>query len=221
MKRFWMSGAAAVMALSITSVHAQTTGTQNPQYPRTQPTEQRATGVQQTTTVTGCVYKEADVPGRDPNIAERAGVLEDYILVPQSGQTTRTPGTTGATGTTPPTTTPPTTQPPTTQPPTTQPPTTQPTTPQTAGTTGAASGHKAFKLEHASDDRLRAMVGKMVEVTGKIDAERGDTKSVGTTGAPARDEVPGNPDDIELPEFEVSSIREVGGTCPATPNIRK
>lgn len=32
------------------------------------------------TTITGCLYHEKDVPGRTPNVAEKAGVLEDYIL---------------------------------------------------------------------------------------------------------------------------------------------
>jgi len=31
-------------------------------------------------TVEGCVMREADVPGRKPNVAERAGIAEDYIL---------------------------------------------------------------------------------------------------------------------------------------------
>lgn len=31
-------------------------------------------------TVEGCIMREADVPGRKPNIAERAGIAEDYIL---------------------------------------------------------------------------------------------------------------------------------------------
>ena len=45
----------------------------------------------------------------------------------------------------------------------------------TVGTAGSmASKHKAFKLEHTADEQLKAMVGKMVEVTGKIDAEAGD-----------------------------------------------
>jgi hypothetical protein len=33
-----------------------------------------------TVTVEGCLVREADVPGRKPNVAERAGVTEDYIL---------------------------------------------------------------------------------------------------------------------------------------------
>jgi hypothetical protein len=53
-----------------------------------------------------------------------------------------------------------------------------------------------------------------------MDIERGDTKGAATTGPPATDKSVG-PDEIELPEFEVESIKEVEGTCPATPNIRK
>ncbi|HVL68276.1 MAG TPA: hypothetical protein VM364_13520 [Vicinamibacterales bacterium] len=198
MTRLWMSGAAAVMAVSIAGVHAQTTGSQDPQTPQPQTQQQMTTQAEGTTTLRGCVYKEEDVPGRAPNVAERAGVLEDYILVTTDANATAgTSGTTGTTGTTPPTT----------------------TTPETAGTAGTVSSAKAFKLEHAPDTQLRSLVGKMVEVTGKVDAERSDTKAAGTTGAPARDRVPGNPDQIELPEFEVTSIREVEGTCPAKPNL--
>ena len=31
-------------------------------------------------TVEGCLVREADVPGRKPNVAERAGITEDYIV---------------------------------------------------------------------------------------------------------------------------------------------
>jgi hypothetical protein len=31
-------------------------------------------------TVEGCLHREADVPGRKPNIAERAGIGQDYVL---------------------------------------------------------------------------------------------------------------------------------------------
>jgi hypothetical protein len=196
MKRLWMSGAAAMMAVSFASVNAQTP--QNP--PQTPQTQQQRPAQsmdnQATTTVTGCVYEEKDVPGRSPNVAERAGVLEDYILVASTDTSSATAGTTG---TTPPA--------------------------GTAGMTGtAAMKHKAFKLEHADDEKLKSMVGKRVEVTGKIDADAGDTANrpaaAGTTGAPAQDRSMG-PDQIELPEFEVTSIREVAGTCPATPDIKK
>ena len=57
---------------------------------------------QPSTTLTGCVYREQDVPGRSPNVAERAGVLEDYILAevtPSQPQSTPSAGTPGADGT--------------------------------------------------------------------------------------------------------------------------
>jgi len=195
MKRLWMSGAAAMMAMTFASVNAQTPQTQNPQTQPPTQTQRPAQSMdnQATQTVTGCVYKEADVPGRSPNVAERAGILEDYILVASTDTSA-----TGTTGTTPPA--------------------------GTAGTTGSkAMKHKAFKLEHADDDKLQALVGKRVQVTGKVDAEAGDSRTgaaTGTTGAPRTDRSVG-PDQIELPEFEVTSIREVEGTCPATPDIKK
>ena len=178
MKRLWMSGAAAVMAMSIASVGAQTPQTPPPsQTPPPASMQQSAT-----TTLTGCVYNEADVPGRTPNVAERAGVLEDYILV-----TTAASGTAGTSGTTP---------------------------PATGAAAMASAVGKAFKLEQIADERLKAVVGKRVEVTGRVDTE------AGTTGAKP-DKNPGSPDSIELPEFEVTSLKEVEGTCPAKPEIKK
>jgi hypothetical protein len=135
------------------------------------------------------VYREQDVPGRTPNVAERAGIGEDYILAdarssssaPSSGST---PSATGTSGTTP----------------------------------------SMYKLEQIPDERLRAAVGKRVEVTGKIDMEAGDSVkggaagAAGTTGSTADRSL--GPDKINLPEFEVSSMRVVEGTCPATPAAR-
>lgn len=187
MKRLWMSGAAAVMAMSIASVGAQTPQTPPPtQTPQTQPP---ASSMQEpATTLTGCVYKEADVPGRTPNVAEKAGVMEDYILVTTAASAS---GTAGTTGTTP---------------------------PATAGTAGTASAAgKAYKLEQIADERLQAVVGKRVEVTGRVD--KGGSAAAGAKPTP--DTNPGSPDAIELPEFEVTSIKEVEGTCPATPEIKK
>jgi hypothetical protein len=61
--------AASVIAVAVSAA------AQNPppQTPTTQPPAQVAT-------LEGCLMKEADVPGRKPNVAERAGVAEDYIL---------------------------------------------------------------------------------------------------------------------------------------------
>ena len=63
-----------------------------------------------------------------------------------------------------------------------------------------------FKVEGIDDDRLKTMVGKRVEVSGRVDAD--------VEGR--RDQSLG-PDQINLPEFEAQSIREVSGECPATP----
>ena len=90
----------------------------------------------------------------------------------------------------------------------------------TTGTAGAAAAAKPrmFKLEHADDERLQALVGKRVQVMGRLDIEREDT--AGTTGTPAEDQNV-SPDEIELPEFEVTSITEASGECPASPAVRK
>jgi hypothetical protein len=142
-----------------------------------------------TTTLTGCVYREKDVPSRAPNVAERAGVLEDYILADvkpsasaSAGSATGTPGATG-----------------------------------TAGTTAAKAG-AMYKLEKIADEKLRAAVGKRVEVTGRVDAEASDAKSAtGASATTGTDRAVGR-DRVNLPEFEVVSMREVSGSCPATPS---
>jgi hypothetical protein len=190
MTRFWMGSAAAVMAVSIAGLNAQSTGSQTPQTqtPQTPTSQQATTGV--TTTVKGCVYKESSIPGRAPNVAEKAGVMEDYILVPAASHAT-----TGTSGTTP---------------------------PAAAGTAGATATHmKAFKLEKIADERLSAVVGKMVEVTGKVDADNDTAKNqpAGTSGT--KPDASLGPDQIELDEFEVTDIKEVEGTCPATPQFKK
>jgi len=177
------------MAMSIAGLGAQTPQQPPAQPPTTQPPATQAPAAAAapqdvaTTTIQGCVYKEQDIPGRTPDITEKAGVLEDYILVASVNPSTPT-GTSG-----------------------------------TAGTAGVMAAPKAFKLEKIADEQLRAVVGKRVEVTGRVDAERGD-KAAGTAGAPAPDKNMG-PDKIELSEFEVTSMREVEGTCPASPMIRK
>jgi hypothetical protein len=74
-----------------------------------------------------------------------------------------------------------------------------------------------YKVEGPSDEKLKALVGKRVEVTGRIDPEGGPGAKPGT---PRPDKGLG-PDQINLPEFEATSIREVSGTCPATPAPRK
>ena len=75
---------ALVMAGAI-SLSAQTP--QNPPPPdRQRPTTDTTTAqrtpatTDQTITISGCLKEEKDVPGLKPNVAERAGVAEDFIL---------------------------------------------------------------------------------------------------------------------------------------------
>jgi hypothetical protein len=90
------------------------------------------------------------------------------------------------------------------------------TPPQAVGTSGTVpSTGNMYKVENIPDERLKALVGKRVEVSGRIDPE-----DAGLGGAAAPDRGPG-PDDVNLPEFEAASIRELSGTCPAAPASRK
>ena len=75
-----------------------------------------------------------------------------------------------------------------------------------------------YKLELIADEKLQAVVGKRVEVTGRIDAEAGDAKAQPATPPTTSptDKAIGH-DKIDLPEFEVSSMKEVAGNCPASP----
>lgn len=71
---------AGVLALTVT-VGAQTPPTQTP--PTQTPPATQAPMPQdlaKAVTVEGCLVREAEVPGAKPNIAERAGIAEDYIL---------------------------------------------------------------------------------------------------------------------------------------------
>ncbi len=285
MMRYFFSSAAAVVCAGA-FVAAQAPAGQTPSQPQggaqgesSRPTAQASGGA--TTTVTGCVYREADVPGRTPNVAERAGILEDYILADVRMNAAAGSGATGTSGVAG-----------------------APAAGAGAGgavgggaapggaaaggaaaTTGSssasASNSSMYKLELIDDNRLQALVGKRVEVTGRIDRESGDSggrtqgttgvgggaaTGSGSTGAPGA--VSGNPgsagntgartgsagagagnagagaagnagapaagdqaragqadqsigpDRIELPEFEVTSIREIAGTCAATPAAR-
>ena len=145
--------------------------------------ETKASEMKQPATLTGCVYREQDVPGRAPNVAERVGILEDYILA--EVKPAAEPG--GAPG--------------------------------AVGTSGTQSSHSMYKLELEDDEKLGALVGKRVEVIGQIDAEPGDAVGQPPAATSRTDQVLGR-DAIDLAEFEVSSIRAIEGTCPATPATR-
>ena len=71
--------------------------------PSQPPMEQPAAEMDEagTVTLTGCLREEADIPGGDPNVAEEAGILEDYFLTdatPEEASATG-PSSAGATST--------------------------------------------------------------------------------------------------------------------------
>ena len=79
---------AALVAAGALSLNAQSPERPPQQPPQQRPTEQPAgdttqragAATAQVITVTGCLKEEKDVPGRRPNVAERAGITEDYVL---------------------------------------------------------------------------------------------------------------------------------------------
>jgi hypothetical protein len=185
LKRYFTTGMAVVI-ITGTIAFAQAPQTPAPGAPP--PTDQRPTtqappaGQQPATaaapatiTLTGCLVREQDVPGRKPNVAERAGVLEDYILTSATAASPASP-----TG--------------------------------TAGSAASRNISAMYKVEGIPDEKLKSMVGKRVEITGRADAD--DAREVGTTG---RDATPKTAAD-DMPEFEATAIREVEGSCsPAQP----
>jgi hypothetical protein len=161
---------------------------QQPTQPQTQsgttaPTPQtgtasRASGASMT--LVGCLQNEDAVPGRRSNVAERAGVLEDYILTEAkpASDSSATAGTAGTSG-------------------------------SSASSASAGNISASYKIEGIPDERLKSLVGKRVEVMGRVDAD--DAREVAPTGT-AGAATPRTPDD-DMPEFEATSIREVAGSC--------
>jgi len=187
-RKTYIIGAAVVIACSSITLAGQEPAPTAAQQPAAQQKETQQPAAS-TVTLTGCVYREKDVPGRSPNIAERAGVMEDYILAEvSSAAAPSTPAT--------------------------------PAEPGAVGTSGTATA-KMYKLELIADEKLQAVVGKRIEVTGRIDAEAGDATSPAAAPQPTSptDRAIGR-DRVNLPEFEVASMREVSGSCPDKPTVR-
>ena len=172
---------AATVAVTVTQASQAVVQTQAPATAQTP-----AVTVKPSMTLAGCLYKEAEIPGRTPNVAERAGVLEDYILADAA-----IPAAAAASG----------------------------ASPAPVGTSGAAlTSGNMYKVEGIADERLKALVHKKVEITGKVDPEGG---AAVTSGGGARRDQSLSPDTINLPEFEATAIREIPGTCPAIPAALK
>jgi hypothetical protein len=130
---------AGVLALS-TGIAAQDKPT--PQYPTNPPSAaQKAPAADQagTATVEGCLVREQDVPGRKPNVAERAGVMEDYILT--NAKVVKGSAPKSAAG--------------------------APKAGEPTGTSGSASN--MFDVKGIPDERLKEFAGKRVQIEGKFD----------------------------------------------------
>jgi hypothetical protein len=165
------SGVAVSLCVALNASSGQASATQPQVSAPAQPTQRVMPNPAPAMSLTGCLYRERDVPGRTPNVAEKAGVLEGYIVADARivGQGSSVPG-------------------------------------PVAGT-----GGRTYKVEDIPDEQLRALVGKRVEVAGRIETDDED-------GArPDRNSVPREV--IDFSDFVASSMREVaGGTaCPPKP----
>jgi hypothetical protein len=83
----------------------------------------------------------------------------------------------------------------------------------TSGTTGAA-----YELTGAGEGQLSAHVGKRVEIRGKLKAAEttaAGRPTGGATAGPPPSGVDATSKDLKLREFEVLSVKEASGTCPA------
>jgi hypothetical protein len=193
-RRFALAG--GVAAICSVAVMAQTPATGgSAQTPPSRPgaaapadqdrtADQSRTSAQPASIVlSGCLKREEQVPGRQPNIVERQGVMEDYILTNASRAASGSSGAVGTSG--------------------------------AAGTTSGAPANIStqYKVEGIPDERLSQLVGKRVEVTGRVDADDAREAPAGTSGAAgaARPATPAA--GADMPEFEAVSIREVAGSC--------
>ena len=160
LKRYLLTTAtAALFATAALGAQAGQTPSTGAPAPRPSTTPQSTVSDQAggVVTMVGCLKLEKDVPGRSPNIVERAGVAEDYILTgatrsagSQTASGATAPGAVGTTG--------------------------------SASSAGAANA--MFKVEGIDDERLQNLVNKRVEVTGRIDDDDKREAAGATPAAP-------------------------------------
>jgi len=135
-------GAAAVLcAASLGSAQIAPPAQGAPQ-PRAQ--QPRADPKGPVMTLAGCLYRENSIPGRSPNVAEKAGILEDYILADASPARQRSP--------------------------LSDPPIADKGQPPDTPAVGLASG-RMYKVTKFDDERLKSLLGKRVEITGTIKSD--------------------------------------------------
>jgi hypothetical protein len=183
-----LAGAICV-SLGMTAALAAQASSQNPTQP---PAGTAASAQHQTVTVEGCLVREKDVPGREANPAERAGVMEDFILTNAkivkgdhpSHDTAAATGTTGAAR----------------------------TGAEATGTSGVST--KMFEVRGLNESELQQFVGQRVEIEGKLDpsdvAER-SREQANPAGEKSGD----------LPELMGATIKKSSSTEPCTPGAIK
>jgi hypothetical protein len=92
-------------------------------------------------TVEGCLMREADVPGRKPNVAEQAGIAEDYILASTKMIKGSAPAGAG----------------------------TPPTGGAAVGTSGTRGATAMFEVEGIAETDLKKHVGRRVQIDGTFE----------------------------------------------------
>lgn len=183
---------ALAAACSVTLLAAQQTPPRS--QPQPSPDAQATRG---TTTMVGCIYREEDIPGRAPNVAERAGIGEDFIFAeaatapPPIDAPRGAPGSVGTSGG---------------------------GAGAAVGTSGAAA--PMYKVEYADKGQLKSLVGKRVEAVGRVEAKEGDVAAPAPGTASSTAEKILGRDRTQLSKFDVSSFKEVAGGCSASPAAR-
>lgn len=161
---------------------------QQPTAPQTQPGAMSSTA--QPITVTGCVQKESDYrlaqdAGRGGIAGTGIGAANEFVL-------------TDVTASSPTPEARPIEEP-----------------PSPTGTSGTKA--PAYELTGPNEGQVARHVGRRVEITGKLKAAEtvGGQPTGGVTATPPPVGVDVLSTDLKLRELEVTSVREVTGTCPA------
>ncbi|NOT44937.1 MAG: hypothetical protein HOP14_10090 [Acidobacteria bacterium] len=146
--RYTYPAAALFAAALIAQPTAQSQTTPAAPRPQGTPQAQGADANERMSTFEGCLYRERDIPGRAPNVAERAGILEDYILAdarmaPAQGAASDRPGAASD-----------------------------------RPATGAAVTGRMYEVVNIDDERLQTFVGKRVRVTGTVDRSDAEANNV-------------------------------------------
>ena len=156
------AGLAVSLCVALNASSQQAPSTQ-PQTPApTQSTQRAMPAPVRAMSMTGCLYREWDVPARIPNSAEKLEVIEGYIVADARivGQGSSAPG-------------------------------------------HVEEGGRFDRLEGIPGAQLQALVGKRVEIAGRVKTDDEDGSR------PDRNFV--SRDLVDFSDFVASSIREVAG----------